>query len=268
MDEHGVWVYGIVEEGRVLPDGFSGVAPEAPPPALVAGGGVAAVASPVPLAGFGEEALQANLNDLGWLERVARAHDSVLEGLLADGPVVPLRVCTIYRDAAQVEAMLESRSGELAAAVARLGGKAEWGVKATADREQIERHARESSETARALAAEIDAKPAGAAYIARKRLAAIVRDEADALTSAALNEAHERLAARADAAVVLPAQNRELSGHRGEMVLNAAYLVDDDERDAFAQCVRELDSPGLEFTLTGPWPAYNFATGDRIEAPS
>jgi hypothetical protein len=253
------WVYCIVRPGGELPDGLQGVTSAAP--AVISAGGLAAVASRVPLAEFGEHALRENLNDLGWLERVARAHDGVLEELLPRGPVVPLRVCTIYTDEAQIAAMLEGRSADLDAALDRLDGKAEWGVKVIADHDRIAERARGASEATQALAAQVDSGPEGGAYLARKKLAAAVRDEADRLIADALREAHAQLGEWACASVLLPAQNRELSGHAGEMVLNAAYLVDAERAEPFVALVEELDarSPGLAFQVTGPWPAYNFA---------
>jgi hypothetical protein len=245
------WAYCIVPAGRELPGGLAAVADDTPQ--LVTTGGVAAVVSRVPLAEFGEEPLRANLNDLTWLERVARAHDRVLGELLPRGALVPLRVCTIYRDEAHVEAMLRERADEFTATLERLAGKAEWGIKVVADRELLEEAARESSVEADAAAGE------GSAYLARKKLAALVREKADALVADTLREAHARLGEWADASVVLPAQNRDLSGHRGEMVLNAAYLVDERRVDSFTEVVHELELPGLAFELTGPWPPYNFA---------
>lgn len=48
------------------------------------------------------------------------------------------------------------------------------------------------------------------------------------------------------------------------MVLNAAYLVDDDRGGQFAQAVAALDAgePQLQLELTGPWPPYSFAVPD------
>jgi hypothetical protein len=65
------------------------------------------------------------------------------------------------------------------------------------------------------------------------------------------------------ASELLAPQSAELSGHSGEMVLNGAYLVDDERLDGFRSVVEELGrayaDSGLAFELTGPWPAYNFA---------
>jgi hypothetical protein len=256
------WVYCVVPAERTLPDGLEGVAAGAPP-TLISVAALAAVASRVPLDEYGEEALKENLNDLGWLERMARRHESVLEQALAGGEIVPLSVCTIYRARAQVQAMLEERAGALGEALARLAGKSEWGVKAMADPMRLEQHALASSEEVRDLAGSVVGKSAGAAYIARKRLGALIRDEVDRLIADGVRDAHARLDACASAAVLLPAQNRELSGLQDEMVLNAAYLVADEHIDELVELVRELEAQyvdvGLGFSVTGPWPAYHFA---------
>ncbi len=51
------------------------------------------------------------------------------------------------------------------------------------------------------------------------------------------------------------------------MVLNAAYLLDDDRADSFAAAVRALSDryPGLRLELTGPWPPYSFAAAESAD---
>jgi hypothetical protein len=262
----GWWVYCVVAAERELPEGLTGVA--GGEPRLVPAGRLAALVSRVPLDEFGEGPLRENLNDLAWLERTVRAHEAVVDSMLAGGAVVPMRVCTIYRDDAQVREMLEGRAAVLHEALDRLAGRAEWGVKVVADRARLERHARERSDAARALAEEAATKPEGGAYLARKKLAALVRDEAELVLNDAVREMHARLGEWAAGSVVLPAQNRELAGYEGEMVFNGAYLVDDDRLEPFAAVLDEMRAHhaplGLGFDLTGPWPAYNFA--DRAVA--
>ena len=258
------WVYCVVAADRDLPDGLSTVSARGGC-RLVAAAGLAAVVSPVPLSEFGEAALRENLNDLRWLERTVRAHEAALEPMLAGGPLVPMRVCTIYRGEEQVRTMLEDGAMRFRAALAELAGKAEWGVKILADRGRLEEHVRAHSETARGLAGEAAARSEGGAYLARKKLDALVRDEAETTLTEIVRETHARLEEWASASVVLPAQNKELSGHDGEMVFNGAYLVEDDRADAIGGLLDDLGSryapAGVGFRLSGPWPAYNFAGG-------
>jgi gas vesicle protein GvpL/GvpF len=254
--EDGVWVYCIVAGGVPSPPAVTGVA--GAEPVLVQGGELAALTGAVPLSEFGEAPLREHMNDLAWLERTVRAHEAVLESMLDRGPLVPMRICTIYRDVEQVRAMLESRTPAFREALARLSGKDEWGVKIVVQRVRLEDHAR-----SRTAEADDVAGSEGVAYVARKKLAAAVRGEADRILDAVVRETHARLEEWSAGSVVLPAQNRELAGYDGDMVFNAAYLVEHERVHNFSRLLDELRTQygpvGFGFELTGPWPAYNFA---------
>src|SRR3954447_15708211 len=106
---------------------------------------------------------------------MARTHETVLERMLAGGVVVPVRVCTIYSTEDQVRAMLDERAEAMGETLERLEGRSEWGVKAVVDRAKLESHTVEAGE----LDADLDGLGQGASYIARKRLAARVREESE-----------------------------------------------------------------------------------------
>jgi gas vesicle protein GvpL/GvpF len=242
----GVYVFGVVRAGGIAaPAGTE----------LLAEGGLSAVVRRVPLAEYGEDALRANLNDIAWLEDAARRHEAVLEGLARDTTVIPLRLCTIYRDDGAVREMLGAEQGALADALARLGGHTEWGVKAFVDRAAIK---------AAAAPPGGDGRGEGEAYLARRRAEAQARD----LVTATVDAAHERLAAVAREALANPLQRRELTGRDDDMALNGVYLVADDRtadlRVAVERCAAGAPA-GLTFELTGPWPPYNFV-GRSVEA--
>lgn len=253
------WIYGFVAGDHPLPDGLVGVGGGVP--VAIEAGRLAAVASAVPLDEYGEEPLREHLDDLDWLERMARTHETVLERMLRAGEVVPARACTIYSSEAEVTTMLEERSALLEETLARLEGRAEWGVKAMLDRTGLE------APIVDALALDAAGRSPGAADRATKPLAARLRDESERAVADVVRDVHSRLEGCATAARVLPAQKGELSQVAGEMVLNAAYLVDEDRAEAFAALVNELglryDAVGLALELTGPWPAYNFVGAPR-----
>ena len=69
--------------------------------------GLQAVVSTVRLEEFGEEGLRRNLEDLAWLETVARGHDAVVQAVAAHGPTAPLRLATICLDDDGVRARLD-----------------------------------------------------------------------------------------------------------------------------------------------------------------
>jgi hypothetical protein len=250
-DTLGVWVYGVVPgDTPDLPrcmgvDGRHAVE-------LIRGAGLAAVASAVSLEEYQQSALEASLEDLDRLGELARAHERALDAVLPLGPVVPLRICTIYESAERVRDMLERERRSLTEALHRLSGATEWGVKAylAADGEAP-------------AAPPPDGDPeTGIDYLARRRAQ---RDAVHATRRAAdgaVTQVHDRLSEQAIDAVLSPPQDPQLSGHEHEMVLNAAYLVPEPRTDEFTSLVAELTrrhvADGLVLELTGPWPAYHF----------
>jgi len=63
---------------------------------LVEQDGLVAVVSTVDLDEFGESGLRRNLEDLSWLEEVARGHDEVVRSAAEAAPTIaPLRLATI-----------------------------------------------------------------------------------------------------------------------------------------------------------------------------
>lgn len=269
----GIWVYCVGAQGTELPTGNPGVHPDGPLERIDQGG-LAALVSRAPLAEFGEEALRHNLNDLGWLEHVARAHEASLEAALATSTIVPLRLCTIYGDEVGVRRMLEEERESFEAALELLAGRQEWGLKLLVDREALDSAARAESTEATTLERERDASSGGGAYLLGRRLERQVREVADRLLGELAEDVHACLQDWADDAVLNAPQNRDLSHHEGEMVLNGAYLVETEKVGRFRQLVDELQERhrdvGARLELTGPWPPYNFVprvTSAREAAP-
>jgi hypothetical protein len=248
--ETGVWAYCVARDDHPLTEARTSVHPgEAP--VWLRNGRLALLSSSVPLAEFGAEPLRDNLNDLGWLERVARAHEAAIEDAFAAGTVVPLRLATIFTGEAAARRMLDERSVELLAALHVLEGREEWAVKVLVD---PERAAGEAPDPA--------AAGSGTAYLMQRREQRRHREEAGDRSAALADDVHRRLQEQAVAARLRPAQNRELSGYEGEMVLNGAYLVERGPAGGIDALVGELAerlSPsGARIELGGPFPPYSF----------
>ena len=242
-----LWLYGVQPADQAVPEapGVEGSAID-----VVHEAGLTALVSEVPAADFSADVLERRLEDLEVVERLARAHEGVLEATLQSGDVLPFRMCTLYQSADAVRRFLSDESPELHATLERLAGKAEWGVKGFLD-----------------LVAAVPANAAvesasGTEYLARRRAA---RDDAEHVRIAAehaVASVHAQLAERASAAQLGRPQDRRLTGRDEEMVLNAAYLVPRGGTDAFARRVDQLReqhaADGLTLELTGPWPPYHF----------
>jgi hypothetical protein len=226
------------------------------PVTWIRGGGLALLCSRVPLAEFGEEPLRRNLNDIVWLERIARSHETAIELALEQGTIVPLRLCTIFASEAGAREMLAGQREPLEVALDALEGRVEWSVKLLVDRAQLEAGLPESSTDTGEQAG------TGAAYLLRRREERRSREASDLAMGELAEDVHARLQDWADDARVRPAQNPELSGHAGEMVLNGAYLVDRSRSAELRELVAELEQrhrpSGARLELAGPFPPYSF----------
>ena len=256
--ELALWLYCVARVGDPLPDRLPGV-DASHAVERIERDGLAALVSRVPLDEFGEEALKRNLNDLGWLERIARGHEAVLERALERATIVPVRLCTIFADERGALEMLEQRREALTATLDALAGRSEWSVKLLVDPEAL----------AAAAAAELPddaggaAEPgSGAAYMLKRRRERELRELADRLARGLAEDVHARVRERATDVVLNAPQNRELSGHAGDMILNGAYLVDEGEVGRLRELVAELQDRhavlGARVELNGPVPPYNF----------
>jgi Gas vesicle synthesis protein GvpL/GvpF len=254
-DDVGLWVYGVVRGDMAAAPECSGVDGAHGVELIRDDDGLAAIVSRVPLHEFDERALQESLEDLDRLEVLARAHERVLDEALPRGSVVPCRMCTIFETADGVRDMLARERGHLTDTLQRLEGKAEWGVKAYA----VSRAGAEPAP---------DPEPAsGADYLSRKRAYRLADERSRQVVDVVVDAVHDRLSERAADAALSPPQSGPLSGHEGEMVLNAAYLVPEADTERFRALVGELAGrvreEGLELELTGPWPAYHFSSESR-----
>jgi hypothetical protein len=251
------WVYGVVAapDAADLPEGLEGVAPGTAVRTIVAGD-LAAITSPVPLAEFGDEQLRARLEDLAWLERVARAHAGVLEAVLDVRPVVPLRLCTICLTPERVIELLHGQAVAFGRALEALRGRSEWGVQVFA-----------LSPAPTGAGENTDDDPK--AYLDRKRRARSRREQAHEKAVTCGRHVHDAVAEIAVAAVTNPPQQREAHGRDADMVLNGAYLIPDQRRDELAPLLEMLQREygGFAIELTGPWPAYNFVAPEAGALP-
>lgn len=235
---------------------------------------VVAIVSPVPLVEFGPGVLEANLRDAAWAGARVLIHQEVLAGLLSRYTLVPFKFCTLYRSEDSVLEMLDRYYQGFAENLARLEGATEWGVKVYCDRQALTERVRETSEGLAPLREEIPRMSEGAAYFRRKKVERAAEQETEQVVDACIRESRERLAARAREAMANPVQPPGVHRRGAEMLLNGAYLVDDDGLEVFRVGLASLDETyaplGFSYELTGPWPPYNFAavvfeepSGDR-----
>jgi hypothetical protein len=247
------YVFGAAAAGAALDEAAAGLVDAGVEVEVVVERSLAAIAGLVPLAEFAEEAIAERLNDREWLEARARAHEDVLQAVAAKTAVVPFRFGTVYRGLPEVRGLLAARREELEAALERVRGRVELGVKLWLDRARLE--AALGGDDTDAVAT------TGAAYLQRRSRERKLAEQAAARRAELAALAHERLLAHAVDGVANRPQPRELTGRSEEMLLNAAYLVAAGDRSLHEEVARlagEHAPLGVVYELTGPWPPHNF----------
>ncbi|GII42473.1 GvpL/GvpF family gas vesicle protein [Planotetraspora phitsanulokensis] len=271
MTESGIYLYAVTSEAGDACLSVRGVLGE--PVRKIGVGDLAAYVSTVPLDQFGEEPLARLLEDLDWVGEVARAHHRVVEAVAEAGPTAPVRLVTVYSGEEQVRELLERRHDDFLAVLSRVAGRREWGVKAYVDPEAASRMAGggtaggDASARREAPAGRTGAGP-GTAYLQRRKANLHNREDLWRHAVAWAERLHAALGEVAVAGRRHRPQDPQLSGRKEWMVLNGAYLVEEDRSAEFAAAVaafREAATesgtgagPGMDVELTGPWAPYSF----------
>jgi hypothetical protein len=211
------------------------------------------VAAAVPLDVYGPGPLESILGDLEQVGRIGLAHEAVVEHF-AGRPgltVVPMKLFTMFSTRERAVADIAARRRSLEAAMKRIEGAEEWGVRVTA-----------TMKPAPGRTAPGRRSTSGAAFLAAKRRARDEVQNARVAAAEAAGAAFERLNT-----VAKDARRRLDAPAAGTPpLLDAAFLVRSKDRDRFTAAAREeADScarAGAHLTLTGPWPAYNFIQTD------
>ncbi|WP_416478468.1 GvpL/GvpF family gas vesicle protein [Streptomyces sp. LKA04] len=240
-------------------------------------GGLYVVVQDVPETLFGEQALAERLNRPADLERSARAHHRAVEaatgtggpeaggaGAAAGAAVVPLPMATLYRGDRSALRAVDERRPVLEALLDRLRDRTEWAVKV---------HAAEGS---------VDAAPGppagpegsgsgGRAYLSRVSARRRDRQEAQGKARTEAEAIDAELRRHAVAATRHRPQSERLTGRRTPQLLNAAYLVENADRDAFTRALAALTAeggrPSVRADASGPWIPYSFARWDEEPVP-
>ena len=216
-----LWVYALTDRPGLAPPRRRGLA-QAPLDAVVQGAVMAVVTRH-------EHAPNEPAPDALW------THERVVERLMADRAVLPMRFGTVMADDAALRATLEARHDGFVAALDHVRGRVELGVRAV--------HAGNG-------AVEAERPPAtGRDYLQVK----LGRSR----TADAIHEPLARLAV----------ESRRQPARAANEVLRAAYLVGIADVPRFRAAVDRLAASRSDVALlcTGPWPPYAFTTAPARE---
>jgi hypothetical protein len=211
------------------------------------------VVSSVPARRYDETTLDDGLQHLDWVGARALAHEAVVEHFLSESAVLPMRLFALFASDERAIQHVTREHRRIARILARIGGRVEWGLRVTLS------HPVQGSDP-RTTRHRGLTPVSGAAYLAHKRN---LREAKRTRVAQARRDA-ERVY-RAIRRTTVAAKRRtavERTSSDTPVVLDAAFLVPTRRGQAFRASVhrhsRPLQRAGMEVSLTGPWPAYNF----------
>jgi hypothetical protein len=228
------------------------------PRAVAAGQALWLIVADAPLPHYGEEALGRVVRDLEAVSRCAVAHSAVIAHCAGRGPVLPLRLLTLFASDERALAEVRRRRAAIERRLTHVAGRAEWGVQVRLAT-QGGRPARRARTRARRQTAGLS--PGTRFLELRRQERESTRGLADEARTAVAG-LYRALARRADDARQRPPV--AVDG-RPALLLDAAFLVPRVRAAASRQAVRSettrLADRGVHVRLTGPWPPYSFVAG-------
>jgi len=173
-------------------------------------------------------------------------HEAVVEALMADRAVLPMRFGTVLAQEATIRAVLKTYYADFVASLDRVRDRVEIGLRVLWDDD-----ARRPTEKRIGQRKGNDGRTYLLARLEEERQLEAWRQRAKTL-AAKLNTPLGHLAIDSAAQVLVTPR----------LLLTAAYLVERNHVKAFQREVEALsaDYPALRFLCTGPWPPYSFVT--------
>jgi hypothetical protein len=236
----GRYVYCIIRSTQPLKFGAIGMDEQWPEVYTINYRDMAAVVSDVPIA------------PLDSTRENVLAHERVNETVMRDHTVIPMSFGTIFKTREDILELLRSAYDAFADVLNKMQDKLEFGLKVLWDREEMVRAIEQEDEDIHRLKSEISSQK-GSTYFARMQYGRLI--------DAALQQRSERYVAeflqRLRDVSVASRVNRAIGD---KMIMNAAFLVQRDQEQAFDRRIKEIAShfDKLTFKYTGPWPPYNF----------
>jgi len=182
------------------------------------------------------------------------AHTRVLEEVMRGFTILPVRFGTVAPSAEAVQKVLKQRSGEFHALLAEMEGRVELGLKAFWYEKVIFQEIVEENPPIHRLRDSLMGHSSEETYYERIRLGEMVENA----MWKKRDEDAERILDQLRPLVYKTRANKVITDR---MVLNAAFLVEEDHQAEFDATVDRLDEEmgkRFIFKYVGPVPPYNF----------
>src|SRR3954471_18716824 len=182
------------------------------------------------------------------------AHEFVNETVMREHTVIPMSFGTVFRSEEDVTELLRSTYQAFSDVLDKMQDKIEFGLKVLWDREKVVANIERENDEIRRLKDEISRHTASSTYFARMQLGRLIDSALEEVGQRYVNDIQDKIKR-----VAVASRSNKPIGDR--MILNAAFLVDRAQEQAFDERVKETSRKYeelLAFKYSGPWPPYNF----------
>ncbi len=246
------YVYGIIPTSKSQTFGLSGFPPRPEEVYTVVYRGLGCVVSNY----LGEDFASLSREDL---VRCLMAHQEVVERVMKDYPILPVKFGTLVAGDSFVQRLIEQGHRRFAEALTRLDGTVEMEVAATWDLKRVLEEIGREEEIATMKQA-LANRPPAEVLEQQIRAGRIVKEFLDRRR----DEYQQRMVESLKATAVDVQPNALVAD---EMVMNVAFLIARAREEEFDKQVGELDrlfDDRINFRVIGPLPAYSFSTVELV----
>jgi hypothetical protein len=193
-------------------------------------------------------------DDIEWIVKHAKVHERIVEKAMHTRShaiaVIPMKFGTIFRTEKNLISMMRSSYSDFKNILDSLEHQEEWGLKVYAKEAQLKKK----------LKKDTTYKQNGKDYFDELKSAKKFETEFHEFISAHTSQFFNELKSCARLARRNKNLAKEFVGKEEPMMLNAAFLVDENSRPLFRKMIGELKKSNslFIFEVTGPWPPYNF----------
>ncbi|HEY4385989.1 MAG TPA: GvpL/GvpF family gas vesicle protein [Ktedonobacteraceae bacterium] len=192
---------------------------------------------------------------------ILQAHEDVVDSIMKETTIVPLKFGTILKDKEAAARMLQDQGKHFKRLLAKFRGKVECGLKVYADKQALTQHLQaETRFTGQREKQEKLSK--GTAYLLGRKREQDLKEHIAAHFAQTARAIFQELGKHAFDVKQNPTLPQKQTGKKKEMILNAAYLIDMEEMDRFCQygqgLIERYGFMQLDLEFSGPWPPYNF----------
>ena len=184
------------------------------------------------------------------------AHEKAIEEVMKEHTVLPVRFCTIAEDEAKIKKILEKEYDRFKALLNKFKNKKELGLKAIFKEGAIYKDILEKYKEIKTLKEKVEGLPPDSTHYQRMEIGRMVesalRREKESYKEEILNLLSP-----------LAVEVKTNLPYGEEMIINGAFLIENDREMEFDQKVQELDTrygDKIRFKYVGMLPPFNFVT--------